>query len=156
MQPESRRPLKGRGAVTNPAGRYERRPVIPDPEATDPDDPPPHPATTVTPEATRTILASNDSPDIPFDHSINPYKGCEHGCVYCFARPTHSWLGLSPGLDFETKIFSKPRAPELLRAELSRPGWRCEVIALGANTDPYQPAERKERITRSLIEVMME
>ncbi len=156
MQPESRRPLKGRGAVTSPAGRYESRPIVLDPDAQDPDEPPRHPETTVTPETTRTILASNDSPDIPFDHSINPYKGCEHGCVYCFARPTHSWLGLSPGLDFETKIFSKPQAPALLRTELARPGWRCEAIALGANTDPYQPAERKERITRALIEVMTE
>src|SRR5262245_54501912 len=156
MQPESRRPLKERGAVTNPAGRYERRPVIPDPEATDPDDPPPHPATTVTPEATRTILASNDSPDIPFDHSINPYKGCEHGCVYCFARPTHAWLGLSPGLDFETKLFSKPDAARLLRAELRRPGYVCRTTALGANTDAYQPIERDLRLTRGVLEVLSE
>ncbi|HXU11594.1 MAG TPA: PA0069 family radical SAM protein, partial [Candidatus Binatia bacterium] len=91
-----------------------------------------------------------------FDRSINPYKGCEHGCVYCFARPTHSYLGLSPGLDFETKIFSKPDAARLLSEELRRPGYRCEVIALGANTDPYQPVERDLKITRSILEVLLE
>jgi DNA repair photolyase len=122
----------------------------------DEEDAPPPLSTTVTPEKTRTILSRNDSPDISFDRSINPYKGCEHGCVYCFARPTHSYLGLSPGLDFETKIFSKPDAARLLREELRRPGYRCEVIALGANTDPYQPVERDLKITRSILEVLLE
>jgi DNA repair photolyase len=93
---------------------------------------------------------------VPFDRSINPYRGCEHGCIYCFARPTHAYLGLSPGLDFETRIFSKPEAPELLRAELAKPGYRPAVIALGANTDPYQPVERELRITRRLLEVLLE
>jgi DNA repair photolyase len=151
---------KGRGAVGNPAGRFEK-------QAFDPFDdgwgtieeemlsPPPVP-TTVTPEVTRTIIARNDSPDIPFDRSINPYKGCEHGCIYCFARPTHSYLGLSPGLDFETKIVSKPEAAARLRAELSRPGYQCEVMALGSNTDPYQPAEKEARITRAVLEVLAE
>ena len=117
---------------------------------------PPRPATTVTPELSRTILSHNDSPDVPFDVSINPYKGCEHGCVYCFARPTHAFLDLSPGLDFETRIFSKPRAPELLRKALRRPGYRPSTLALGVNTDAYQPIERKLRITRSILEVLDE
>jgi DNA repair photolyase len=110
----------------------------------------------VTPEVTRTIITRNDSPDIPFDRSINPYKGCEHGCVYCFARPTHAYLGLSPGLDFETRIFSKPEAANLLREELRRPAYRCAVMALGSNTDPYQPIERDLRITRRVLEVLAE
>ena len=112
--------------------------------------------TVVSPDTTRTIIARNDSPDVPFDRSINPYRGCEHGCIYCFARPTHAYLGLSPGLDFETRIFSKPRAAELLTEELSKPGYRPELIALGANTDPYQPAEREHRITRSVLDVFAE
>src|SRR5204862_168819 len=107
-------------------------------------------------DATRTIIARNDSPDIGFDRSINPYRGCEHGCIYCYARPSHAYLGLSPGLDFETRIFAKENAAELLRAELSRPDYRCELIALGANTDPYQPVERKQRITRDILEVLWE
>jgi len=150
---------KGRGAVGNTEGRFETRRIEPADygwDAGGEEDAPPRLPTTVTPEKTRTILSRNDSPDIPFDRSINPYKGCEHGCVYCFARPTHSYLGLSPGLDFETKIFSKPDAARLLREELRRPGYRCEVIALGANTDPYQPAERDLSITRGILEVLWE
>jgi len=149
---------KGRGAVGNSEGRFEKRTIRPMDYGWDaPDDEePPRLETTVTPEKTRTILSRNDSPDIPFDRSINPYKGCEHGCVYCFARPTHSYLGLSPGLDFETRIFSKPDAARLLREELRRPGYRPEVIALGANTDPYQPVERELRITRGVLEVLWE
>jgi DNA repair photolyase len=104
----------------------------------------------------RSIIARNDSPDIPFDRSINPYRGCEHGCVYCYARPTHGWLGLSAGLDFETRIFFKPDAARLLRAELARPGYRPAPIAFGTNTDPYQPAERGLRITRALLELLAE
>ncbi len=150
---------KGRGAVGNSEGRFETRRIRPEDygwASGDEEDAPPRLPTTVTPEKTRTILSRNDSPDIPFDRSINPYKGCEHGCVYCFARPTHSYLGLSPGLDFETKIFSKPEAARLLREELRHPGYRCEVIALGANTDPYQPAERDLKITRAVLEVLWE
>ena len=150
---------KGRGAVGNPEGRFETTRLAPGDYGWalgDEEDAPPPLQTTVTPEKTRTILSRNDSPDISFDRSINPYKGCEHGCVYCFARPTHSYLGLSPGLDFETKIFSKPDAAKLLREELRRPGYRCEVIALGANTDPYQPVERDLKITRSILEVLLE
>jgi len=101
-------------------------------------------------------LARNDSPDIPFDRSINPYRGCEHGCIYCFARPSHAYLGLSPGLDFETRIFVKEEAPELLRAELAGPSYACRTIALGANTDPYQPAERQYGVTRRVLEVLRE
>jgi len=104
----------------------------------------------------RTIISRNDSPDIPFSQSINPYQGCEHGCVYCYARPTHAYLDLSPGLDFETKLFAKPDAARRLRDELGRRGYRCEPIALGANTDPYQPIEREWKITRSVLEVLAE
>jgi DNA repair photolyase len=149
---------RGRGATGNPPGRFESRRVDPPEDRWWQEDegPPAAAPTTVTPEITRTILARNDSPDIGFDRSINPYKGCEHGCVYCFARPSHSYLGLSPGLDFETKIVSKPEAAALLRRELSRPGYRCQVIALGANTDPYQPAEKHLRITRAVLEVLAE
>ena len=112
--------------------------------------------TTVTVERPRTILARNSSPDIPFDRSINPYRGCEHGCIYCFARPTHAYHDLSPGLDFETRLFAKPGAPELLRAELSKPGYVPRPIAFGTNTDPYQPIEREWRITRQCIELLAE
>ncbi|UZK69935.1 PA0069 family radical SAM protein [Sphingomonas sp. S1-29] len=110
--------------------------------------------TTVTIETPRMILARNSSPDIPFDRSINPYRGCEHGCIYCFARPTHAYHNLSPGIDFETRLFAKPIAPALLRAELAKPGYVCKPIAFGTNTDPYQPIEREWRITRGCIEVL--
>ena len=107
-------------------------------------------------DASRSIIARNNSPDIPFDRSINPYRGCEHGCVYCFARPSHAFLGLSPGLDFEARLFAKPEAARLLEAELSRPSYRCQVLAMGTNTDPYQPLEKEHRITRSILEVLLE
>jgi DNA repair photolyase len=112
--------------------------------------------TTVTVEEPRTIIARNQSPDVGFDRSINPYRGCEHGCVYCFARPTHAYLDLSPGLDFESKLFAKPNAARLLRAELAKPNYVCRPMALGTNTDPYQPIEGKWRITRSVLEVLAE
>jgi DNA repair photolyase len=145
-------PRRGRGAVTNPSGRFERFSIELEPTGEEPA----RLETTTIPEKTRGIIARNDSPDVPFDQSINPYKGCEHGCIYCFARPTHAYLGLSPGLDFETKIFTKPDAAKLLRAELARPGYRCDALALGANTDPYQPTERELGITRSILEVLRE
>jgi DNA repair photolyase len=104
----------------------------------------------------RTIISRNASPDVPFTQSINPYQGCEHGCVYCYARPSHAYLDLSPGLDFETKLFAKPNAAELLRAELAKPGYVCDPIALGANTDPYQPIEREWKVTRAILEVLAE
>jgi len=148
---------KGRGAGTNESGRFERqhREAFDDgwdtiEESTE------RINTTYTRDNAKTILARNDSPDIPFDRSINPYRGCEHGCIYCFARPSHAYLGLSPGLDFETRIFVKEDAPELLRAELARPSYACRTIALGANTDPYQPAERQYGVTRRVLEVLRE
>lgn len=154
----SRRRLRGRGALSNRAGRYLPRSTTAvddgwgSAERARSEDG--RPATSVTAERTRSILARNDSPDIFFDRSINPYKGCEHGCVYCFARSTHAYLDLSPGLDFETKLFSKPEAAARLREELARPSYRPAVIAIGTNTDPYQPAERDLRITRSVLQVL--
>ena len=150
-------PRKGRGALTNRAGRFEslRGQAVDDGWPVWDDDLQPAPArTTVTADSARSVIAWNNSPDIPFDRSINPYRGCEHGCVYCFARPTHAYLGLSPGLDFETRLFAKHDAATVLRRELSRSGYRCAPIALGANTDPYQPVERRLRITRSILEVL--
>ncbi len=117
---------------------------------------PPPLRTTVTIEHPRTIITRNASPDIGFDRSINPYRGCEHGCIYCFARPTHAYHDLSPGIDFESRLFAKPNAAELLRAELAKPGYRVAPIAMGTITDPYQPIERDWRITRSIIEVLAE
>ncbi|MFC4519438.1 PA0069 family radical SAM protein [Cupriavidus pinatubonensis] len=171
---------KGRGAVSNIRGRYERdqrepfddgwcaasydegaengdpveatRPVIPIVPA---DAEPPQPLRTeVTIERARSILTRNASPDIPFDVSLNPYRGCEHGCIYCFARPTHAYLDLSPGLDFETRLYAKTNAAERLREALMRPSYRCETIALGVNTDAYQPIEREHRVTRGILEVL--
>jgi DNA repair photolyase len=151
-------PTKGRGAPSNLEGRYERwtRATADDGWTPDDEDERPPLRTEVTRETARSIIARNDSPDIPFDQSINPYRGCEHGCVYCYARPSHAYLGLSPGLDFETRIAAKHNAAELLRKELAAPGYRCSPIALGANTDPYQPLERELRITRSIIETLVE
>ena len=155
---------KGRGATFNPANRFRREQREPvddgwaapaDAESSVDDDPPPL-KTIVRIQPARTIISRNESPDIPFTLSINPYQGCEHGCIYCYARPTHAYLDLSPGLDFETKLFAKPNAAELLRAELAKPGYRCDPIALGSNTDPYQPIEREWKITRSVIEVLAE
>ncbi|HEX4825238.1 MAG TPA: PA0069 family radical SAM protein [Candidatus Polarisedimenticolaceae bacterium] len=147
-------PPKGRGAVANPAGRFEPRSLEPVWDDLDPADLPPSPATTTFTDTARRILTRNESPDVPFDVSINPYRGCEHGCAYCFARPSHSYLNLSPGLDFETKIFVKPEAAALLARELAKPGYVCAPIALGTNTDPYQPVERERKITRAILEVL--
>jgi DNA repair photolyase len=149
--------LKGRGAADNPQGRFERdqREAFDDGWERDIEEGQ-RPQTEVTLTQARSIISRNHSPDIPFTQSINPYQGCEHGCIYCYARPSHAYLGLSPGLDFETKLFAKANAAELLRAELSRPGYRCEVISIGANTDPYQPIERKYRITRGILELLAE
>ena len=120
------------------------------------DGPAPHPRTMVTVEQPRTIFARNSSPDIAFDRSINAYRGCEHGCIYCFARPSHAWHDLSPGLDFETKLFAKPNAPELLRAELGKRGYTPAPLAMGTNTDPYQPIEGDWKITRACIAILAE
>lgn len=110
--------------------------------------------TTVTVEAARSVITRNTSPDLGFDRSINAYRGCEHGCVYCFARPTHAYLGLSPGGDFESRLFAKPDAPEILKRELAAPSYRCRSIAIGTNTDPYQPIEREHQITRGILEIL--
>ena len=148
-------PRKGRGAASNGSGRFEaERRVSFDDGWGMADEEPPSLTTTLTVDSTRTIIARNDSPDIGFDRSINPYRGCEHGCIYCYARPSHAYLGLSPGLDFESRLFYKPQAASLLAAELRRNGYSCRPIALGSNTDPYQPAERRLEITRSILEVL--
>ena len=145
---------RGRGAVTNPAGRYEPVRAEAFDDGWTPDEEIPPVQTQVTIEKPRTIITRNDSPDISFDRSINAYRGCEHGCVYCFARPTHAYQGLSPGLDFETKLFAKPNAAELLEKELSAAGYEPRTMAIGTNTDPYQPIEKRFRITRSVLEVL--
>jgi DNA repair photolyase len=145
---------RGRGTLSNMSGRFEPLACVAfDDDWQGLEELPPF-KTTVTADATRKIIARNDSPDISFDRSINPYRGCEHGCVYCYARPSHAYLGLSPGLDFETKLFMKPNAPELLERELSAPGYEPKMIALGSNTDPYQPIERRYQITRRILEVL--
>ena len=153
------RARKGRGAASNRSGRYEafeRIATFDGWEAGRPEAGRDRPSTSVARDRSRGMIARNQSPDVPFDRSINPYRGCEHGCIYCFARPTHAWLGLSPGLDFETKLFAKPDAAELLRAELASPNYRPAVLALGTATDPYQPIERDLEITRSLLAVLHE
>jgi len=145
---------RGRAAGINPSGRFEpqERALVDDgwqtlesltPFKTD-----------VQVEKPRSIITRNDSPDIPFDRSINPYRGCEHGCIYCFARPTHAYMGLSAGLDFEARLFAKPDAPRLLERELSKPGYKAKTIAIGTNTDPYQPVEKEWRIMRQILEVL--
>jgi len=151
-------PCKGRGAAINPEGRFEKveREAYDDGWAHDDADDERALKTEIIEEKAASIIARNQSPDVPFTQSINPYQGCEHGCIYCYARPTHAYRNLSPGVDFETRIFAKVNAAELLRRELSRPNYCCEVISLGANTDPYQPAERKFGITRSVLEVCAE
>jgi DNA repair photolyase len=151
-------PYKGRGASLNLEGRFEKwqREAFDDgwEEGQVDDDSELPPKTIVTHEHAKSIISTNDSPDIPFRYSLNPYRGCEHGCVYCFARPTHSYLGLSPGLDFETRIFAKINAPALLREELSKPGYRPDVVSLGVNTDAFQPSEREYKLTRQCLEIM--
>jgi DNA repair photolyase len=165
--------LRGRGAVTNVRHRFqhEDRTAV-DPSAEFPDDPAPGivpifpvrppaatapgPVTTVAVEQARKLLSRNDSPDVPFDRAINTYRGCEHGCVYCFARPTHAYLGYSPGLDFETRLIAKANAVDALRAELARPGYRVAPVNVGSATDVYQPIERAWRLTRGVIELLLE
>ncbi len=146
-------PPRGRGALGNPPNRYAREQR----EAVDdgwfPDDPLPL-RTELRVDTSRSVISSNQSPDIPFDRSLNPYRGCEHGCIYCYARPSHAWLGLSPGLDFETRLFYKPDAPAQLERELARPGYRPAPLVLGANTDAYQPVERRLGLTRAILEVL--
>ncbi len=155
MNAGEKRGLKGRAARSNDVSRYD------DWQREDYDDGW-HPAeggatgTELIPDKSRSIITTNRSPDVPFSRSINPYRGCEHGCIYCYARPSHAWLGYSPGLDFESRIVYKPDAAVLLSQVFARPSYRCEVIALGSNTDAYQPVERKLEITRGLLEVFIE
>jgi DNA repair photolyase len=145
---------RGRGAGSNLSGRYEKlaRSIFDDGWGSV-DELPPF-KTTVTLEKPKRIITRNESPDLSFDRSINPYRGCEHGCAYCYARPTHAYMGMSPGLDFETKLFAKPNAAELLEKELADPNYTPDVIAMGTNTDPYQPIEKQQRITRRILEVL--
>jgi DNA repair photolyase len=147
--------VRGRGARTNASGRYEADSREAFDDGWTPDDiEPVQLTTTVTPEKAKVIISRNDSPDVGFSASINPYRGCEHGCIYCYARPAHAYMGLSPGLDFESKLFFKPEAARLLERELSNPRYVPEVIHIGGNTDPYQPQERRLRVTREIIEVL--
>ena len=148
---------KGRGATLQIEGRFESvaRERVDDGWAAVGEELPPF-KTTVTVERAKSVIQRHDSPDLPFDYSLNAYRGCEHGCIYCYARPSHGYLNLSPGLDFETKLFAKPEAAKLLRAELAKPFYRCSPIALGSNTDPYQPIEREWKITRQILEVLAE
>ncbi|MDQ0470511.1 PA0069 family radical SAM protein [Labrys wisconsinensis] len=145
---------RGRGAVSNLSGRYENLARFVEDDGWGSSEELPPLKTEVTEERARKIITTNDSPDLSFDRSINPYRGCEHGCIYCFARPTHAYMGLSPGLDFETRLFAKPDAAALLERELAAKGYEPRTIAMGTNTDPYQPIERQRRITRSVLEVL--
>lgn len=148
------RPVKGRGAVSNETARFELEKRVAVDDGWAQSDMVPEPVRTVIGRDTaRRIISTNQSPDVPFDQSVNPYRGCEHGCIYCFARPTHAYLGLSPGLDFETKLFVKADGAALLARELRAKSYVCRPLALGANTDPYQPIEREQRLTRALLEV---
>src|SRR5579864_8781570 len=150
-----RKAFKGRGALTNPAGRFESQSLEEVHDGWYEDEQPDKVATTLEPDRARSIISRNDSPDIPFEYSINPYRGCAHGCIYCYARPSHAYMGLSAGLDFETRLFYKENAGKVLEEELGRPGYVCKPITLGANTDPYQPSERQMRVTRSILEVLV-
>jgi len=149
--------IRGRGVSSNPAGRFEQRQTVRQSDGWDLKDPsPPLLRTTVTAEKSKSIITRNASPDVPFEQSINPYRGCEHGCVYCYARPAHAYMDLSPGLDFETRLFFKPDAVRLLKRELARKGYQCKPIAFGTNTDPYQPVEQRLQVTRDLLETLTE
>ncbi|HEU0054973.1 MAG TPA: PA0069 family radical SAM protein [Longimicrobium sp.] len=149
--------LRGRGTAENPANRFVQQELVPDGDWLDAlDEEEPAPRTVFLRDTTRTVIARNDSPDVGFEASVNPYRGCEHGCIYCFARPTHEYFGLSAGLDFETRIFVKEDAPELLRRELAGPRWSPQLIAMSGVTDCYQPVERRLRLTRGCLEVLAE
>ncbi len=150
---ENPSPIRGRGSALNPKNRFESVERVPEPLEVDETS---SPATQFLPDSSKTIIAYNDSPDVGFDASINPYRGCEHGCIYCYARPTHEYLGFSAGLDFETKIMVKERAPELLRQELSSPKWEPRVLAMSGVTDCYQPVEKKLQLTRRCLETLAE
>lgn len=148
------RARKGRGALSNPPPRFDLHQVSAIDDGWYQEQVPESLPTTLEPDRARSVITTNDSPDIPFEQSINPYRGCSTGCVFCFARPTHAYLGLSPGIDFETRLFYKADAARVLEAELSRPGYVCKPIMLGINTDAYQPDERRMKVTRSILEVL--
>jgi len=147
--------IKGRGALSQPPGRFDKLTKTLESDGWYEEEAPNKLETVVLPEPARSIISRNDSPDIGFSQSINPYRGCEHGCSYCYARPSHAYLGLSPGLDFETRLFYKRDAAKLLEAELAAPRYKCAPIMLGANTDPYQPLEKSLKVTRSILEVLL-
>jgi DNA repair photolyase len=149
-----RQSLTGRGALSNPPGRFDLQQLAPVDDGWYLEEAPDSIATTLEPEKAREVITTNDSPDIPFEQSINPYRGCSHGCTYCYARPSHAYLGLSPGIDFETRLFYKEDAAAVLERQLARKGYVCKPITLGANTDPYQPVERHAKVTRSILEVL--
>src|SRR5579862_5354161 len=146
--------LKNLGALSNPPGRFERQQVESIDDGWYQDEVPESIETTLEPDRAREVISTNDSPDIPFEQSINPYRGCSHGCIYCYARPSHAYMGLSPGIDFETRLFYKEDAARVLESQLAKPGYVCKSITLGANTDPYQPVEKRMRVTRSILEVL--
>lgn len=148
-------PLRGRGADSNPANRFEGLSHVREEDGWE-WQPDPAPETTVLEDHSRSILTHNDSPDLGFEYSLNPYRGCEHGCIYCYARPTHEYLGLSAGIDFETKLFAKLRAPELLRQQLEKPSWKPQTVVMSGVTDCYQPVERTLKLTRRCLEVLRE
>lgn len=147
-------PKLGRGALSNPAGRFERHETHAADDGWYQEEEPSSIATRVTPDHARGLITRNDSPDLPFEYSINPYRGCECGCVYCYARPSHAFLGLSAGIDFETRLFYKADAGAVLEEELARPSYVCKPVTIGANTDPYQPVERTLKVTRAILEVL--
>jgi DNA repair photolyase len=149
-----RHTLKGRGALSNPAGRFDRTGLEAFDDGWYREEAPDSVATSLQPDRARGVITTNDSPDVGFEYSINPYRGCEHGCIYCYARPSHAYMGLSSGIDFETKLFYKADVRKVLEAELARPRYVCKPIMLGSNTDPYQPAERKLEVTRTILTVL--
>ncbi|NIB38682.1 PA0069 family radical SAM protein [Pseudomaricurvus alkylphenolicus] len=145
---------KGRGALSNPSNRYIPVHSVEVAQDWAAEEESASPVTEVLPDAAKTVITRNQSPDVPFEQSINPYRGCEHGCIYCFARPTHTYLDLSPGLDFETRLFYKAGAAETLANELRKPGYRCKTLAIGTNTDPYQPIEKQYGVMRDILQVL--
>jgi len=149
-----RQSFTGRGALSNPPGRFDKQQLASIDDGWYQDEVPESIDTTVEPDRAREVISTNDSPDIPFERSINPYRGCESCCIYCYARPSHAYMGLSPGLDFETRLFYKADAANVLEGQLARAGYVCKSITLGANTDPYQPVERRLKVTRSILEVL--
>ena len=149
-----RQSFTGRGALSNPPGRFDKQQLAEVDDGWYRDEVPESINTTLEPDRAREVISTNDSPDIPFEQSINPYRGCETACIYCYARPSHAYMGLSPGLDFETRLFYKADAGRVLEAQLARRGYVCKSITLGANTDPYQPVERRMKVTRSILEVL--